>query len=237
MPAGLDVVIPALNEQSRLGNTIEALRAAAKRVGIECNIIVVDDASCDATSRVASGLGVTVIRNVKRLGICGAFKKGVEKCRNEYVMLCPADARNFDFLSDACSLFGEYDVISVSKRHPLSEVKDFPRRRWLMSNTYQRIVSLLFHVRTSDTHFVKLYRKSMLLKILPRSRIEGAVGETELIVLLGRIDASFIDIPSLILHCDEGSTTDLHVIVRTILDIGRLMLLAVGQREALDPDT
>jgi len=54
-------VIPARNEERPIGQTIEALHAAARACGSPCEIIVADDDSADATAEVAARAGARVV--------------------------------------------------------------------------------------------------------------------------------------------------------------------------------
>jgi glycosyltransferase involved in cell wall biosynthesis len=65
-------VVPALNEEANVGRVIEELRAFDP--GME--IVVVDDASVDATAAVAEALGAHVVRLPFNLGIGGAVQTG-----------------------------------------------------------------------------------------------------------------------------------------------------------------
>ncbi|MEN9558567.1 MAG: hypothetical protein RL141_936 [Candidatus Parcubacteria bacterium] len=64
------VVIPALNEASRIGEVVAAVRPYVERV------IVVDDGSTDDTGRVAAAEGATVIRHALNRGQGAALKTG-----------------------------------------------------------------------------------------------------------------------------------------------------------------
>ena len=57
-------IVPAHNEERLLGRTLAALHAAARGVGEPYEIIVVDDASTDATAEIATSHGARVV-NVK----------------------------------------------------------------------------------------------------------------------------------------------------------------------------
>ncbi|HZZ83554.1 MAG TPA: glycosyltransferase family 2 protein [Anaeromyxobacteraceae bacterium] len=65
-------IVPAYNEARNLPGTLAALRRAAPG----CDVCVVDDGSTDATARVASRLGATVLREPVNLGIGGAVQTG-----------------------------------------------------------------------------------------------------------------------------------------------------------------
>ena len=57
----LSFVIPAHNEETLLGATLEAIRAAAEAAGEPFELIVVDDASTDRTAELAAAVGAKVV--------------------------------------------------------------------------------------------------------------------------------------------------------------------------------
>ena len=57
----ISLIIPAYNEESLIGQTLDALHQAAKATGIEYEIIVVDDASTDRTAEIAQSRGAKVV--------------------------------------------------------------------------------------------------------------------------------------------------------------------------------
>jgi cellulose synthase/poly-beta-1,6-N-acetylglucosamine synthase-like glycosyltransferase len=56
----LSFIVPAYNEESGLGATLDAIRQAASLTGESYEVIVVDDASTDQTSAVAASRGATI---------------------------------------------------------------------------------------------------------------------------------------------------------------------------------
>jgi glycosyltransferase involved in cell wall biosynthesis len=50
----ISFIVPAHNEQASLGRALEAIHKAARAVGQPYEIIVVDDASTDATPEIAA---------------------------------------------------------------------------------------------------------------------------------------------------------------------------------------
>jgi glycosyltransferase involved in cell wall biosynthesis len=73
------VVIPALNEATRLAATV---KAAAGLPGVAA-VIVVDDGSVDRTSVVAASAGAVVVRHPRRRGKAAAMTTGAEAARND----------------------------------------------------------------------------------------------------------------------------------------------------------
>jgi glycosyltransferase involved in cell wall biosynthesis len=70
--SSLAVVIPAKNEQRRIGATVEA---AAKLPGADL-VIVVDDGSTDRTSQAAGEAGATVVSHSRNRGKAAAMDSG-----------------------------------------------------------------------------------------------------------------------------------------------------------------
>src|SRR6266516_1179164 len=88
----ISVVIPAYNEELELSATIAAIRAAASGAAQPCEVIVVDDASADATPEIASHAGAKVIR-IDRRQIAAARNAGARAARGEYLFFVDADTR------------------------------------------------------------------------------------------------------------------------------------------------
>src|SRR5579864_3101988 len=57
----ISFIVPAHNEQAGIGRTLRAIRDSARVVGQPYEIIVVDDASTDATAEIARQHNATVL--------------------------------------------------------------------------------------------------------------------------------------------------------------------------------
>jgi glycosyltransferase involved in cell wall biosynthesis len=85
-------VVPAHNEELELPATLRAIHAAASSSGQSYQIIVVDDASTDATPEIASRAGAEVIQ-IERRQIAAARNAGARVARGEYLFFVDADTR------------------------------------------------------------------------------------------------------------------------------------------------
>src|SRR5258708_39451558 len=88
----ISFVVPAYNEELELTSTLEAIRAAASGAALPWEIIVVDDASTDATPEIAEQAGARVV-SINRFQIAAARNAVSRAARGEYLFFVDADTR------------------------------------------------------------------------------------------------------------------------------------------------
>jgi glycosyltransferase involved in cell wall biosynthesis len=94
MLGGLSIVLPCLDEEDNLARVLREARAAGRRVAAECEIIVVDDGSQDATAVIAGAeAGVRVIRHGANRGRGAAVRSGLLAARMPHVLVTDADGQ------------------------------------------------------------------------------------------------------------------------------------------------
>ena len=142
--------MPAFNEGSRIGETLDGLRPFGYR------IVVVDDGSEDDTAAVAAAAGATVLHHPINLGQGAAIQTGLDYAASQHAAVAitfDADGqhRPVDIAAVAGPIVaGEADVCLGSRF--LQDADSVPKaRRWLLRAgvVFTRIVS---GIRVSDTH-------------------------------------------------------------------------------------
>src|ERR1700750_284119 len=88
----ISFIVPAYNEETELPATLEAIRAATSSVSQPFEIIVVDDASTDATPEIAEQAGARVV-SIHRRQIAATRNAGARAARGEYLFFVDADTR------------------------------------------------------------------------------------------------------------------------------------------------
>lgn len=116
-PGSVSVVVPARDEEHRIGPCLRALRADPA----VAEVIVVDDGSRDRTAGVAAGLGARVLPGAPLpegwVGKQWALRQGVEAARRETVVTLDADARPRPGLVGAlAALLDDHDLVTVGPR-------------------------------------------------------------------------------------------------------------------------
>ena len=87
------VIIPAYNEEKNIGGVVKKTRSSLPGV----DIVVVNDGSTDATSRVARDVGATVLSHTINLGPGAAVQTGFKYALRhsyEYVVQLDADGQH-----------------------------------------------------------------------------------------------------------------------------------------------
>jgi glycosyltransferase involved in cell wall biosynthesis len=88
----ISFIVPAHNEEFELSSTLAAIRAAAADAGKAYEVIVVDDASTDATPEIAAQAGAKVVR-INRRQIAAARNAGGRAAQGDYLFFVDADTR------------------------------------------------------------------------------------------------------------------------------------------------
>jgi glycosyltransferase involved in cell wall biosynthesis len=88
----ISFVIPAYNEELEIAATLAAIQAAASRGARPHEIIVVNDASTDATLEIAARAGAQVV-SINRRQIAAARNAGARAAQGEYLFFIDADTR------------------------------------------------------------------------------------------------------------------------------------------------
>ena len=88
----ISFIVPAYNEEHELSGTLAAIRAAASGATRPYEIIVVDDASTDATPKIALDAGAKVIP-INRRQIAASRNAGGRAAQGKYLLFVDADTR------------------------------------------------------------------------------------------------------------------------------------------------
>src|SRR5437773_12545863 len=111
----ISFIVPAYNEQTELPATLAAIRVATSGLSQSVEIIVVDDASTDATPEIAEQAGARVV-SIHRRQIGAARNAGARAAQGAYLFFVDADTRiNKTHVTEAMALL-EVDYTGGSAR-------------------------------------------------------------------------------------------------------------------------
>lgn len=87
----ITVIIPALNEERSIQQTIGLVKNCLYNAGFEFEIIVVDDGSTDSTQEKARASQVTVLRHPENAGYGRSLKAGIRAAKHNIIIIIDAD--------------------------------------------------------------------------------------------------------------------------------------------------
>ena len=169
----LSLVVPTYNGGPALLETVGELARACSDLDCSYELVVVSDGSTDGSAQNLARMlpSVSVVHYPRHQGKGVALRVGMRRARGEYVAFVDGDGDiDGSELKSFLALMELYNphVILGSKRHPLSKV-EYPTSRRALSWVYQRLVRVLFGINVRDTQTgMKLIRKDVLDKVLPR---------------------------------------------------------------------
>jgi glycosyltransferase involved in cell wall biosynthesis len=112
----ISFIVPAHNEQSCIGRTLEAIHEAARSIGQQYEIVVVDDASTDSTEDIARHHNATVTR-VNHRQIAATRNSGGRAAHGERLFFVDADTTiNARAVASHCNTWTEVLSVAVLRR-------------------------------------------------------------------------------------------------------------------------
>ena len=95
MPKGISILVPCYNSFSTVGGTIKSVVSTMEHLKIQYELIVVDDASTDATPELLKSLrrkySFKLVRNKKNLGKAKSLNKYSKKARFDLLFFVDSD--------------------------------------------------------------------------------------------------------------------------------------------------
>lgn len=188
--SSLTVFFPMWNEEEYIHRAVSAAREAcealveAGEIG-DYEVLVINDASTDATGRIADDLAaadprVRVVHHPKNRKLGGSLKTGYAEAEGDLVLYSDADLPfDMDELGKACRVMRHYeaDIVSAYRFDRTGE----GYVRVVYSAIYNALVRVLFGIRMRDINFAfKLTRRRVLDRVQLAS--EGSFIDAELIV-------------------------------------------------------
>jgi len=200
----LSVIIPAYNEQSRIGDTLTDVLRYLEASGIRGEVLVVDDGSTDGTTEVVTERlpreRGRLIKNVENRGKGYSVRRGIVEARGRWVLMCDADqstpieehARLAEIARDR-----DRDIVIGSRGLSDSKVEIRQARlRESMGKTFNFVVRKLTGLRLHDTQCgFKLMDRKRILPIVEKSIIDGFAFDVELLYVANRFGLTVAEVP------------------------------------------
>lgn len=223
----LDVIVPAHDEEARIGAMLSAYRAALPGPGVR--FLVALDGCRDATRAVVEEHAAQDRRvrsyTYPKLGKGGVIQETARRCRTGWVAFIDADGatppRELARLLDAAS---RLDGAIASRRLPTSVVHGHrAAHRAAVSRLFSFVVPRLFSVPFHDTQCgAKVIRADVLAQLLPHLTTRGLLFDLELLLVAHRLGYRIAEVPTVWIDRPGSRIHLLRHAVPTALSIVRL---------------
>ncbi len=185
----LSLIIPAYKQERTIVENIVHIQDALAAIRYDHEIIVVVDGKVDQTVeklKKAQLSKVKIVSYTENQGKSYAIRVGMHEAIGDYVMFMDSgleiDPNGISMLLEHMEWY-EADIIVGSKRHPASLIS-YSLSRKILSYGYYYFVKLLFGVNVRDTQAgIKIYKKKVLEKVLPRLIEKKFAGDLEILVV------------------------------------------------------
>jgi dolichyl-phosphate beta-glucosyltransferase len=192
----LTIVIPAFNEDRRLGPTLVRIRQYAQQSGLRCEIIIVNDGSTDATAQIVrefdpGPLTLHLLEHPACRGKGFSVRKGVLAATGDSVLICDADlSAPIEELDKLQPWLAEgHDVVIGSRDLPDSRLD--PPQPWLrrmMAYAFRALRRRLLLPALRDTQCgFKLFRYSAARDVFSRQTVDGWLFDCEVLGVADRL--------------------------------------------------
>lgn len=183
------LIIPVYRQEKTILKDISQIKSALDSIRYEHEIIAVFDGRVDGSYTKVKQANIPKLKTLcymKNQGKAHAIQLGMKKAVGDYVMFIDSgmeiDPNGISILLEHME-WNNADIVVGSKRHPDSQVVYSPARKFL-SEGYYLIVKFLFNIKVRDTQAgIKIFKKHVLAKILPRLVEKKFAGDLEMLVV------------------------------------------------------
>jgi dolichyl-phosphate beta-glucosyltransferase len=198
----LSIVIPAFNEELRLGETLDELTAFLAKQPWPWEVRVVDDGSADATCAIVEAYARrnprVVLQREPHRGKGGAVKAGLLAATGDYRFICDADlsmpvSELPRFVPGDSTTF---DVAIGSREGVGARRVGEPLVRHVAGRIFNYAVQQLMVPGINDTQCgFKMFSAAAVETIFPRVTVDGWAFDIEVLTIARAWDMKIIEVP------------------------------------------
>ena len=221
----LSVIVPAYNEERRIGPTLEKLVGYLTSRPFGWEVLVVDNGSDDDTANVveswASEVPQVRLESLSTAGKGLAVRHGMLQATGELRFMCDADmSMPVEHLDDFLDRVGEgYDIVIGSRQTEGARRFGEPVVRHLMGRVFNRVVRLVAVGDFEDTQCgFKMFRGEVADEVFPRQRATGFGFDVEVLFIAKRRGASILEMPIDWHHEPSSKISPVADSVRMVMD-------------------
>jgi len=218
----LSIVVPAYNESGGINATVEHLLQITARLGLDVEIIIVNDCSADDTGARIDALAekhveISSIHHRRNRGFGAAVRTGALQARKPLVLTCPAD---YPFTEEDFHVYlslSRYADIVIGYRR-MRRLR-LPLYHRIISSTYHALINLTFSLNFFDVNWIHMYRREPMYDWLGAS--DGVFFLAETLIRAQRRNTKIVGVDVGFIDRETGTATGIRprTILTTIKDV------------------
>jgi len=199
----LSIIIPAYNEEKRIGETLVAVCEYLNKQSYSHEVIVVNDGSIDRTDEIVQTFNskisyLKLIGYSRNQGKGYAIKQGMLVAEGDLRLFMDADnATSIEQLDKFLPFVNSYDVVISSRRLPESRtliVRSYIRE--LLSLVFTFATRFLLSLGISDTqNGFKLFTAKAARTLFNQQTVNGWAFDVEILVLARKLGFKVKEVP------------------------------------------
>ena len=195
---GVTIVMPALNEEKNIGQSIEMVEEVFKRLELNYELIIINDGSTDATSKIIEifknkNKNIISIDHKISIGMGGCFKEALKIAKKKYFMhIVSKNECTADSIEKIINLRTKYSIVIpyTSNMHE----REFSRK--VLSKCFTKILNLITGFNLKYYNGTVLYKTDLIRSIDFSAKYHTF--QAEALIKLLKLKNSFVEVPVLV---------------------------------------
>lgn len=195
---GFSVVVPIYNEARIVEDCLSRMVADFRTIGAPFEVVACENGSTDGTARLVDEAQrchpeIRVVHlAAPDYGL--ALKHGMTTATSEIVVIVNVDFWDLTFVRRAMDRLDAFDMVIGSKvMRGASDRRPLTRR--LITRSFNVFLWLVFGFQGTDTHGVKVYRRSALQSVVDRCVTDQWIFDTEFVLRAARAGKRVLELP------------------------------------------
>jgi len=192
----LSIIIPVYNEELTIGNIIDRARDAARRIGLNFEIIVVDDCSHDKSLKVAQQHNIRLYTLKEHLGKGYALRAGFAKAKGDIIITIDSDGSHWpeELREVLAPILADQADMVIGSRYLNHKHVATRKLNAFGVRIFNNLIQLFTGVANTDSQ--SGYR-AMKLKVLSRQKLKsgGYEIESEMLVKTAKMGFRVAEVP------------------------------------------
>jgi glycosyltransferase involved in cell wall biosynthesis len=213
------VVIPVHNEADYLPTALPLLFEEMDAVDATVDVVIAENGSTDATAHLVRE-AMSDYPNLSLLQLAtpdygAAMRDGFLSAQTEWVVNFDIDYFSGTFLNDALACGADADIVLASKRVEGAEDQRGATRR-MATWSFNQVLRFALGSGVSDTHGMKLVRRTVVEEVAPDVISTTDLFDTELVVRAERAGYRIVELPAFVEELRDTNSNIIKRVPRTL---------------------